>query len=47
MRVASLAFFAIAIAFFGIGISGQRTFLYTGIAFLCLAIVLLTRNSKR
>jgi hypothetical protein len=47
MRVASLAFFAIAIAFFGVGISGQRTFLYVGIVFLALAIVQLKRTSRR
>lgn len=47
MRTISLAFFAIAIAFFGIGISGHRTLLYVGIIFLALAILQLVRNSKR
>jgi hypothetical protein len=47
MRVVSLAFFAIAVALFGIGLSGQRTFLYVGIVILILAILQLVRNSKR
>jgi hypothetical protein len=46
MRVAALAFFAIATAFLGIGISGQRTFIYVGIAFLIIAIIQLKRNSR-
>ena len=47
MRTASMAFFALAIAFIGIGISGQRTFLYVGIAFLVIAVLRLIRSSTR
>jgi hypothetical protein len=47
MRTLSMAFFAIAIAFIGIGITGQRTFLYVGITFLVLAVVRLLRSAKQ
>ena len=48
MRTASIAFFSIAIAFTAIGIStGQRVFLYTGIAFLVVAILRLVRAAKQ
>jgi hypothetical protein len=47
MRTASMIFFGIAIAFIGIGITGQRTFLYIGIAFLVLAVVRLLRAAKQ
>ncbi len=47
MRTASMAFFAVAIAFIGIGISGQRTFLYVGIAFLVIAVLRLIRAAKQ
>ena len=42
-----MAFFALAIAFIGIGISGQRMFLYIGIAFLVIAVLRLMRSSAR
>jgi hypothetical protein len=42
-----MAFFALAIAFIGIGISGQRTFLYVGTAFLVIAVLRLVRSSPR
>jgi hypothetical protein len=47
MRTVSLAFFALAIAFIGVGISGQRTFLYLGIVFLVLASLRLFRSSSK
>jgi hypothetical protein len=47
MRIASMAFFALSIAFIGIGITGQRTFLYVGFAFLALAIARLVRVSAK
>src|SRR5258705_13670672 len=47
MRTASMVFFALAIAFIGIGISGQRTFLYIGIAFLVIAVLRLMRSNTR
>jgi hypothetical protein len=42
-----MAFFAIAIAFFGIGITGHRTLLILGIVFLVLAIIQLSRTSRQ
>lgn len=33
-----LVFFALAVAFITIGFSGQRTFIYIGIAFLVIAL---------
>jgi hypothetical protein len=47
MRTLYMAFFSIAIAFVAIGLSGHRTFLYIGIAFLILAIVRLVRAAKQ
>ncbi len=47
MRTAYMAFFALAIAFIGIGISGQRTFLYVGIVFLVVAVLRLRRSGLR
>jgi hypothetical protein len=47
MRTLSMAFFSIAIAFITIGISGQRTFLYIGIAFFVLAVLRLMRLAKQ
>jgi hypothetical protein len=47
MRTLSMAFFSIAIAFLAIGISGHRTFLYIGIAFLVLAVLRLVRLAKQ
>jgi hypothetical protein len=47
MRYAPFPFFALAIAFIAIGATGQRPFIYVGIVFLVLALVLIskTRNS--
>ena len=39
MPNSSIAFFAIAIAFIAIGISGQRAFIYVGIVFLVIALL--------
>ena len=47
MRTISMVFFSIAIAFLAIGISGQRTFLYIGIAFMVLAIARFVRAAKQ
>jgi len=38
MRRAFMPFIALATAFIGIGISGQRVFLYLGIALLLIAL---------
>ncbi|MCM3903634.1 MAG: hypothetical protein ND866_18180 [Pyrinomonadaceae bacterium] len=43
MRYAPFPFFALAIAFIAIGASGQRTFIYVGIVFLILALVLMRK----
>jgi hypothetical protein len=47
MRTISMIFFSVAIAFLAIGISGQRAFLYIGIAFMVLAIARLVRVAKQ
>lgn len=39
MRNAAIAFLAIGLAFIAIGLSGQRTFIYIGIAFLVVALL--------
>jgi hypothetical protein len=44
MRHVHFAFFAIAIAFIGIGLSGQRAFTYLGIAFIFIALLRLLRS---
>lgn len=40
-------FLAIGIAFVAIGISGQRTLLYTGVVFVLIGIALLVRSRRR
>jgi hypothetical protein len=47
MRYAPFPFFALGIAFIAIGSTGQRTFIYVGIVFFVLALVMLARMSKR
>jgi LPXTG-motif cell wall-anchored protein len=47
MRYAPFPFLALAIAFIAIGASGQRTFIYVGIVFLVLAIVMLRKRRSR
>jgi hypothetical protein len=44
MRRLWLVFFALAVAFITIGLSGQRNFLYAGIAFLVIALLRLARG---
>jgi LPXTG-motif cell wall-anchored protein len=44
MRYAPFSFVALAIAFIAIGVSGQRTFIYVGIVFLALAIVMMRKR---
>jgi hypothetical protein len=39
MRNIALVFLVLAIAFIAIGISGQRTFLFVGLAFLAVAML--------
>lgn len=46
MRYAPFPFFALAIAFIAIGATGQRTFIYVGIAFLVLALVMMRKLRK-
>ncbi|HZH91218.1 MAG TPA: hypothetical protein VEX70_11445 [Pyrinomonadaceae bacterium] len=41
MSKRGLPFIALGTAFLGIGIAGQRTFLYVGIAFLLVGLLLL------
>jgi hypothetical protein len=41
MSKRGLPFIALGTAFLGIGIAGQRTFLYIGIAFLLVGLLLL------
>ena len=44
MRYSFAPFLALAIAFIAIGVSGQRTFIYFGIVFLILALVMLRKR---
>lgn len=44
MSKRGIPFIALGTAFLGIGIVGQRTFLYVGIAFLAVGIILLRRK---
>jgi hypothetical protein len=46
MPKVSGAFFALAIAFIAIGLSGQRTFIYIGIVFLVVALLRLRRSHR-
>jgi hypothetical protein len=39
MRTIPLVFLVLAIAFIALGISGQRTFLFVGLAFLVVAML--------
>ncbi len=47
MRYRFAPFMTLAIAFIVIGISGQRTFIYVGIAFLVLAIAMMRKTRNR
>ncbi|HET6646818.1 MAG TPA: LPXTG cell wall anchor domain-containing protein [Pyrinomonadaceae bacterium] len=44
MRYSFAPFLALAIAFIAIGVAGQRTFIYIGIVFLVLALVMLRKR---
>jgi LPXTG-motif cell wall-anchored protein len=44
MRYSFAPFLALAIAFIAIGVTGQRTFIYIGIVFLILALVMLRKR---
>ena len=44
MRYSFAPFLALAIAFIAIGVTGQRTFIYIGIVFLVLALVMLRKR---
>ena len=46
MRYAPFPFFALAIAFIAIGATGQRTFIYVGIVFLVLALVMILKRKR-
>ena len=45
MRRDAMAFLVLAIAFIAIGISGRRTFLFVGVAFLVVALLRWRRGS--
>ena len=44
MRRSYLGFFAIGIAFIGIGLSSQRSFLYIGLVFLIISLAVFLRK---
>ena len=44
MRYRFAPFLALAIAFIAIGVTGQRTFIYIGIVFVILALVMLRKR---
>ena len=47
MRYRFAPFLALAIAFIAIGVTGQRTFVYIGIVFLILALVMLRKRRNQ
>lgn len=46
MSKRGIPFIALGTAFLGIGITSQRTFLYVGIAFLVIGLLLLRRPRR-
>ncbi len=46
MRYAPYPFVTLAIAFIAIGATGQRTFMYMGIAFFVLALAMMAKMRK-
>jgi hypothetical protein len=47
MRNVALVFLVLAIAFIAIGLSGQRTFIYVGVAFLAVALLRFLPRRRR
>ena len=45
-RYAPFPFFTVGIAFIAIGATGQHTFIYVGIAFFVLALVMMAKLRK-
>jgi hypothetical protein len=45
-RIRSLPFFTVGVAFFVIGVAGQRTFFFVGIAFWVVALMMLRRPRR-
>lgn len=43
----AIPFIALGTAFLGIGVAGQRAFIYVGIVFLALGIAILVKRSGR
>jgi hypothetical protein len=46
MSKRGLPFIALGTAFLGFGLAGKRTFLYVGVVFLIIGIVLLRRTRR-
>lgn len=46
MSKRGIPFIALGTAFLGIGITGQRTFIYVGLVFLIIGVVLLRRTRR-
>lgn len=46
MRYGFAPFLVLAIAFIALGISGQRTFIFVGITFLILGLVLMRKERR-
>ncbi|HEY9401276.1 MAG TPA: hypothetical protein VIQ24_01190 [Pyrinomonadaceae bacterium] len=46
MSKRGIPFIALGTAFLGVGITSQRTFLYVGIVFLIIGIILLRRTRR-
>ncbi len=44
MSKRGIPFIALGTAFLGIGIAGQRTFLYVGVVFMLIGMILLRRK---
>lgn len=47
MRYSFAPFLALAIAFIAIGISGQHTFIFLGIIFMILGVVVFGKSRRR
>jgi hypothetical protein len=42
----ALPFFGLSVAFFAIGVSGQRAFIYVGITFFIISLLTLRRSRR-